>query len=101
MTNKQKDIIKAIESKLGIVYEGKNIRDHASTFIGKHLNKLREFNYENAIPHYATANQLRLIRAIERGSNKKFKGKTYDQARRFIKKYSHLAEYKKPSRILF
>jgi len=88
ITKKQKQIIIAIEVKLGIIYKTPNEgRTVASRFIAKHIEALREYNRANNLDAPPTGKQDRCIKAIEKEFDVVFEGRTLFEANDFIKEF--------------
>jgi len=90
-TKLQKEYIKDIESNLNVVFDGKNTRIDADTFIKKYADKNREFRKKNNKQTKPTGKQLRFIKDIEEILDIKYTGRTVKSASKFIKKY--ITEY--------
>ena len=95
MTKKQRSVVLDIEGKLGIPYEGNDGSTHASRFIAKHIESLREFNKTMGNAILATGKQMRYIKYIEEELDVKYEGKTFDDAWEFISKYGALSKLRK------
>jgi hypothetical protein len=92
MTKRQRSVVLDIEGKLGIPYEGNDGNTHASRFIAKHIESLREFNKTMGNVILATGKQMRYINHIEKELDVKYEGNTFNQAWEFISKYGALSK---------
>jgi hypothetical protein len=87
ITERQKSIIKSMESKLGICFSGVD-RKQASKFIHQNIKALRKLNEKIGRVNMPTGRQMRYIKKVEKKDGIKFDGETFQDA------YDYIAEHK-------